>query len=312
MNTVLCVAALLLGQSADVDDLIKKLGAPDFLEQGRAAKSLEILGPVAVGQLRSFEGDRDVQAWCRRIADRIDANSGRFRGLIEKLGSDDDEVKDAAEREILKAGAVAIAFLRRVETENKNLRLRADKLIGTLSSDSETVTRLWSHAKTNDWMPVPIRSLGLANEAGPRIVIQAPKGGDEGRQIRIPKLPMSWDEVSGVQVRVGPGDSSHAFVATSTGTPPTWHILGVQMEEPLVFYSVHAPGDPKAAADKGLQIERAQSYELRVEQVGKRLKFSVGALVVKTVDLPEAGPTGMRLIVNDGKSEFFDLKVRKR
>jgi len=52
---------------------------------------------------------------------------------------------------------------------------------------------------------------------------------------------------------------------------------------------------------------------LRIENMGKRWRFCVGDVEVKSVDpsgLPV--PSSMRFVVNEGRAEFFDLKIRKK
>ncbi|HZL73296.1 MAG TPA: hypothetical protein VFC86_12620, partial [Planctomycetota bacterium] len=164
MNALLvALAAFLACQDQDITPHVQKLGSEDFVEQGRAAKALELIGPAVISRLRSLaaaaDGAPDVQAWCRRIADKIEANERRLRPLIEKLGSADDEEKDAAEKQLLRAGPVAIPFLRReLGTDNKNLRLRAEKLIQTLSSECNLALGMWSHVEPGSWMAIPVQS----------------------------------------------------------------------------------------------------------------------------------------------------------
>jgi len=319
---LLAFAACLPCQDPDISELVNRLGSDDFVEQGRAAKSLELYGPVIVRKLRSLaeapDGNADIQAWCRRLADRIERNERRFAPIIEKLGSADDEVKDAAEWELLRAGPVALPFLRLArESENKNLRFRADKLIQTLSSESNLAARLWTRVKPGAWMDLPLQSLAvnksLVTPDGKLSIEDVNNGPDIGSNAEIPSLPMPWGEVSGVQVQVQPTSASHSFLVIGVGSPVSWHVLGLQNKEPLGFYAFHAAGDVKAIADPGVLIGRTTKYLLRIEHMGKRWRFCVGDVEVKSVDpsgIPL--PSTMRFVVNEGHAEFSDFKVRKK
>jgi hypothetical protein len=324
----LALPALLLAlairpcQEQDISAHVKNLSSEDFVEQGRAAKALEMMGPAVISRLRSLsvaaDGVPDVQAWCRRIADKIEANESRFRPWIEKLGSSDDEEKDAAERQILKAGPVVIPFLKReLGTDNKNLRLRAEKLIHALSSEGNLAALMWSRLEPGSWMAVPVQTLSVAKASitpDSRIAVVDDKiGNDVGSHIEISALPMPWDQVAGIEVKIRPLSSTHSYLVIGVGGPMTWHILGFQSKEPLGFYALHPAGEVKAIADTGALVGRAPEYVLRIENMGKRWRFRVGEIEVKSIDASVFPvPSTMRFVVNDGRTEFFDLKVRKK
>jgi hypothetical protein len=316
---IVALAACLPCQAPDLTELMKQLKSDDFVEQGRAAKTLEAMGPAIVARLRSLaeapDGAPDVQAWCRRIADRIESNGRRFQKLIERLGSLDDEEKDAAERELLRAGPVAIPFLRQaMDTDNKNLRFRAERLAVALSSECNLAALLWTRLESGGWLPVPFQSLSirktmLTKES--RLAIDDDKvGSDTGNHVEISALPMPWEEISGLEIRVRPVTAAHSYLILGAGGPPSWHVLGIQSKEPLGFYAFQPAGEAKAVADPGALLGRTPDYALRIENMGKRWRFRVGDLEVKSVD--GLAPSTMRLVVNDGRTEFFDLKVRKK
>jgi hypothetical protein len=136
------LAAGFTRQEAEVDRLVRSLSSSDFEEQGRAAKALEQMGRPALPALRkAAQGTNpDAKYWAEKIIARIEA-SAKGRGLeavIEKLGSEDDQVKEGAESEIRKAGRAALPLLKEaVRTENQNLRRRAEKLIREIENSSE-------------------------------------------------------------------------------------------------------------------------------------------------------------------------------
>ncbi len=132
MITFALVVLLPLLQAADPEELVSKLASPDFEEQGRSAKALEMLGPEALPALKkAAAGDKDdVRAWAETIQARIKESGKKMRALIEKLGSTDDETKEAAARELTAAGPPAFPHLKEAaKSENKNLRGRAAGLL---------------------------------------------------------------------------------------------------------------------------------------------------------------------------------------
>jgi hypothetical protein len=298
----------LLCQDPDITELVKRLGSADFAEQGRAAKALEHLGPRIVGKLRSVAETPEVQAWCRRIADRLERNERRFAPALEKLGSADDKVKDAAELEFLRAGPAAIPYLKQaMGADNQNLRLRAETLVRVLSNESAITAELWGRLESGGWLAVSFRALSV-----PESVLNDDKvGADFGTPVEIAALPMPWSEVAALEVRVRPVSASQSFLVLGAGGPASWHALGVQSKEPWGIYGLHAAGKDKAQMEHGAPLPRTEDYLLRIENVGKRWKFRVGASEVKSVEEFPA-PSAMRLSVNDGRAEFFDLKVRKK
>src|SRR5688572_23460844 len=101
-------------QDDAMDDLIRRLTSENFAEQGKAAAELEGLGRAAVARLKKAQkesGDARVRTWCGWILERIESRDAGIKALIAKLGSPDDEVKEAAEQELRKIGAPAVPYL---------------------------------------------------------------------------------------------------------------------------------------------------------------------------------------------------------
>jgi len=136
------LAAGFTRQESEVDKLIRSLSSSDFEEQGRAAKALEHMGRPALPALRkaSQATNADAKYWADKIIARIEA-SGKGRGLeavIEKLASEDDQVREGAESDARKAGRAALPLLKEAaKSENQNLRKRAERLIREIESSSE-------------------------------------------------------------------------------------------------------------------------------------------------------------------------------
>ena len=149
LATVACTAGAAPGpfrQDERVHEQIKKLSSDDFEEQGRAAKALEEMGREAVPHLKKLRDDLaasgDLRAWCRKILEKIDARDKRFRELGERLASADDEVKEAAEMELRQIGRPAVPHLLAwMMSTDKNLRLRAEKILKSIGSEDEV--RAW-------------------------------------------------------------------------------------------------------------------------------------------------------------------------
>ena len=116
----------------DPDALVRKLGSPDFEEQGKAAKALEQVGPAALPALRKAAGgdDADLSAWAGRIIPRIEAQEKKLRALVAQLGSADDEEMEKAQAALLGAGSAAVPYLAEaLKSESKNLRRRAERVL---------------------------------------------------------------------------------------------------------------------------------------------------------------------------------------
>jgi len=133
---VLIAASILVPASAlqdeEVDKLIKELGSSDFEAQGRAAKALEQIGAKALPALRkAAQGTHaEIKRWATQIIGRIEAAAKAPDPLVEKLGSVDDEEREAAEAEFRKLGRAALPRLAEAaKSTSKNLRRRAERLI---------------------------------------------------------------------------------------------------------------------------------------------------------------------------------------
>ena len=142
------LVSLFASQDLVFDHLIKELQSDDYEVQGRAAKDLEFMGADVVPRLQKLADSRDAGAdlrdWCRKIVAKIEANAKRIRDLVERLASPEDPVKEKAERELRAMGRAAIPVLRAVRTsEDKNLRLRADKLLRELATPEELEAWDW-------------------------------------------------------------------------------------------------------------------------------------------------------------------------
>jgi hypothetical protein len=149
-SLLLCVPS----QEDEVTELIRQLGSRDFEEQGLAAKALERMGPRALPPLRkaALGDDADLKAWAVRILPRLEAQDKRLRELIVRLGSADDEEKEAAEAELAKIGAAAVPYLKEASgSDNKNLRLRAGRLLKALdrpiAGDGQVFMRAGFHSR---------------------------------------------------------------------------------------------------------------------------------------------------------------------
>jgi hypothetical protein len=132
-------------QETTVEELIKQLNAGDFVDQGKAAKSLDRMGRAVLQHLRRVHEDPAtagrVRTWCQWIIEKIESRDKRFRELIEKLGSGDDEVKEAAEEELRRSGQEAVPYLLDLrKSEDKNLKRRAERLLRELESELEILT----------------------------------------------------------------------------------------------------------------------------------------------------------------------------
>jgi hypothetical protein len=119
-------------QEEDVDKLIKDLASSDFEAQGRAAKLLEQIGTKALPALKKAAqgANPEIKRWAERIIGRIEAAAKAPDPLVEKLGSADDEEREAAEAEFRKLGRAALPRLAEAAKSSiKNLRRRAERLI---------------------------------------------------------------------------------------------------------------------------------------------------------------------------------------
>lgn len=129
-------------QEPAVDELIKRLGSDDFAEQGKAAKELEQMGGRALAALQKVADDagakEQVRAWCRKIAEKIQAQDKRIQELIGKLGSDDPKIFEPAQAELEKIGRAAVPHLMEaLKSKNEDLRRRAEQLLEDLGAGGE-------------------------------------------------------------------------------------------------------------------------------------------------------------------------------
>jgi hypothetical protein len=134
----LAFAIVASAQDDVVDQLIKKLSSSDYEEQGRAAKRLEEMGPAILPKLRAAQkvGGGDERMWLDRLVAKLSDSEAHIKKQIEKLASADDEEKDAAAAELKKIGRPAVPYLVEAKnSDNKNLRLRATKLLAEMGGD---------------------------------------------------------------------------------------------------------------------------------------------------------------------------------
>ncbi len=154
-------------QDESVDELIRKLSSESFAEQGRAADALVRRGPEATAAIEKLakSDDVDLRAWSDRILARIRKSDARMRALLEKLASMDDEVKETAEKEIRGLGRSALPWLREAaKSDNKNLRLRAGKLLDEIEDAEDFDTMKGDSLEFNT--DKPFKGKGLNDAIG--------------------------------------------------------------------------------------------------------------------------------------------------
>ncbi|MBI2901232.1 MAG: hypothetical protein HYY17_13700 [Planctomycetes bacterium] len=129
-----------LDPQEDVDTLVRRLSDPSFEAQGRAADRLVLKGPEAVPALEKLakSENSDLRAWAERILARIRKVDARMKALLKELASADDEERERAEKQLLAIGRPALPWLREAaESDDKNLRSRARKLIERIEADED-------------------------------------------------------------------------------------------------------------------------------------------------------------------------------
>ncbi len=142
MRLFLTVLLLAYPQESDdesIEALIQRLGSDSFETAVRAADALVLRDREAIPALeKALKSDHpDVRRWAERILAEIRAFGERMKVLLERLGSTDDEVREEAEKELRKLGARTIPYLKSAESsDNRNLRRRAEKLLGELGVGS--------------------------------------------------------------------------------------------------------------------------------------------------------------------------------
>ncbi len=130
------IAEFEAGRQDKLDPVIDRLSSSDFAAQALAARSLALRGPAAVAALNKASDDK--KEWVTRILAKIDETAKVARPLVEKLGSADDEEKEAAESKLRALSEWAAAYLEETKASaNKNLRQRAGKLLASIPAASE-------------------------------------------------------------------------------------------------------------------------------------------------------------------------------
>ena len=290
---------------------------------------------AALSLARSFESVLDRSrifrpfvGWALQAADRSLAEGKPFRAaeFLAAGWTKHEDLMEAADGALHRfVHGVLIERLYKdaeqiAEKDRKEARRIFDVIL-SLSKSGEVKARV--HAMrfltidSNQWHPLLLDEVkfgGNGEFKDGALTWSDPSPGPELSALKLRDLPIAWDKVSGVRVKIRQA-AAYVDMRVGFGDPAKFYLVSVLAKDAKDSKAIGGfleKADGKAESDPGKRIANKPEYLLRLESGKPYWKLYVDNVEAKLFKDPAAEASAIEFAVNNGKCDILTLEIRRK